>query len=163
MEDKNLKKKDSIDNEDMPKNTWKTIIRLFKFLKPQSARLAFVTLLVLITSGLYAVLPLLSGTAINNLVDLINGENEGLKNIAGVIEVVKIPVILIIIVSLITSLMAYVQQYIMASVGENLILKLRRNIMLKINKLPLSYFDRNETGDIMSKVTNDLEKVSTVM
>lgn len=163
MSNKELEKENIIESEDIPRNTKKTLSRLFKFLGPQRGKIIFVTILVILTSVLFATLPILVGNALNNIVNLIQSSDESLRTISAVINAIKIPVILIIVVSILTSLISYIQQYIMASVGENLILRLRREIMIKINKLPLSYFDKNETGDIMSKVTNDLEKVSMVM
>ena len=65
--------------------------------------------------------------------------------------------------ALFSSLMSYVQQYIIATVGEELTLSLRQDVSAKLNRLPLRYFDGHKTGDIMSRVTNDLEKVSSVM
>ena len=47
--------------------------------------------------------------------------------------------------------------------GEELTLSLRTDISTKLNRLPLRYFDAHKTGEIMSRVTNDLEKVSAVM
>lgn len=163
MSNKELEKENIIESEDIPRNTKKTLSRLFKFLGPQRGKIIFVTILVILTSVLFATLPILVGNALNKIVNLIQSSDESLRTISAVINAIKIPVILIIVVSILTSLISYIQQYIMASVGENLILRLRREIMIKINKLPLSYFDKNETGDIMSKVTNDLEKVSMVM
>ena len=55
------------------------------------------------------------------------------------------------------------QSYLMASVAENLILKLRRQISNKLNKLPLRFFDANKPGEILSRVTSDLDKVSETL
>lgn len=51
----------------------------------------------------------------------------------------------------------------MASVAERLILTLRKQISRKISKLPLSFFDQNKAGEILSRVTNDLDKVSETL
>lgn len=51
----------------------------------------------------------------------------------------------------------------MASVAENLILTLRRQISAKLNKLPLRFFDQNKPGKILSRVTSDLDKVSETL
>ena len=51
----------------------------------------------------------------------------------------------------------------MASVAENLMLKLRRQISNKLNKLPLRFFDANKPGEILSRVTSDLDKVSETL
>lgn len=86
---------------------------------------------------------------------------------AGVVETAAgalgLPVLLVAAAALFSSLMSYVQQYIIATVGEELTLSLRQDVSAKLNRLPLRYFDGHKTGDIMSRVTNDLEKVSSVM
>ena len=65
--------------------------------------------------------------------------------------------------ALISGLLAYLQQYLIASVGEELTLSFRRDISAKLHRLPLRYFDTHKTGEVMSRVTNDLEKVSAAM
>ena len=57
----------------------------------------------------------------------------------------------------------YLQSYLMASVAENLNLTLRKQISAKIQRLPLRFFDRNKPGEVLSKVTNDLDRISEVM
>ncbi|MFQ9802322.1 MAG: ABC transporter transmembrane domain-containing protein [Clostridia bacterium] len=51
----------------------------------------------------------------------------------------------------------------MASVAERLILTLRKQISHKLNKLPLRFFDGNKPGEILSRVTSDLDKVSETL
>ena len=55
------------------------------------------------------------------------------------------------------------QAFTMASFAERLNLKLRRAIAQKLNVLPLRFYDANKPGDIMSRATNDLDKVSEVL
>ena len=57
----------------------------------------------------------------------------------------------------------YLQSFLMASVAENLILSLRQKVSGKLNKLPLNFFDQNKAGELLSKVTNDLDKVSETL
>ena len=54
----------------------------------------------------------------------------------------------------------YVQNWIMTSVSQKITYSLRRDVAEKISKLPLSYFDKHESGDIVSRVTNDIETIS---
>lgn len=55
------------------------------------------------------------------------------------------------------------QGYLIASVAEQLILTLRRQISAKLNKIPLRFFDRNKPGEVLSRVTSDLDKVSETL
>ena len=55
------------------------------------------------------------------------------------------------------------QNFLMASFSEKLNLQLRKEISSKINRLPLAYFDNHKTGEIMSRATNDLDKMSEAL
>ncbi len=57
----------------------------------------------------------------------------------------------------------FFQVYLMSSVAEKLILTLREQISDKIHKLPLKFFDGNKPGEILSKVTSDLDKISETL
>lgn len=67
------------------------------------------------------------------------------------------------ILYIVSSLFGYTQQIIMASVTNNYAKKLRKDITDKINRLPLKYFDSHETGDILSRVTNDVDSIAQNM
>ena len=150
-------------SEDIPQNTKKTIKRLMSHLAPQKKKLMIVGVSALLNSTAYAAMPLMVGVAIDNLVNVIRSFDGSISVLSAVTNALAIPVLLLILASIASSLLSYMQQYIIASIGENLTLSLRRDISEKINKLPLRYFDSHKTGDVMSRVTNDLEKVSMVM
>lgn len=164
-----MKKNNDKDNgilafsQDIPKNTKKTIKRLMKPLGTQYKKLLIVGISVLISSAAYATMPLMIGEAIDNLVNVIRSFGDSTSILSTVTNALSMPILILIVLSISNTLLTYMQQYIIASVGENLTLSLRRDISKKINKLPLSYFDSHKTGEVMSKVTNDLEKVSLVM
>ena len=60
-------------------------------------------------------------------------------------------------------LLSFIESIIMTSVSNNFARKLRGRISTKINKLPLKYFDKNQTGDILSRVTNDVDTIAQSM
>lgn len=161
--DKNKKKETVVFSEDIPKNTKKTIGRLMETLKTQNKKLIIVGILALLSSIFYAVIPLMVGVAINNLVNAINGFDKSVSVLSMVAQALTMPVLMLVLISIVNSFLTYIQQYIISSVGENLTLSLRKDISKKINKLPLKYFDSHKKGDVMSRVTTDLEKVSLVM
>ncbi|MDU4937556.1 MAG: ABC transporter ATP-binding protein [Clostridium sp.] len=161
--DKNKKKETVVFSEDIPKNTKKTIRRLIGTLKTQNKKLIIVGILALLSSIFYAVIPLMVGVAINNLVNAINSFDKSVSVLSMVAQALAMPVLMIVLISIVNSFLTYIQQYIISSVGENLTLSLRKDISKKINKLPLKYFDSHKKGDVMSRVTTDLEKVSLVM
>ena len=58
-----------------------------------------------------------------------------------------------------SALFNFLTSFIMASTANKLAKKLRTNISVKINKLPLRYFDKHSFGDILSRVTNDVDTI----
>ena len=160
---KDKKKETVVFSEDIPKNTKKTIRRLMETLKTQNKKLIIVGVLAILSSIFYAVIPLMVGVAINNLVNAINSFDKSVSVLSMVAQALAMPVLMLVLISIVNSFLTYIQQYIISSVGENLTLSLRKDISKKINKLPLKYFDSHKKGDVMSRVTTDLEKVSLVM
>lgn len=61
---------------------------------------------------------------------------------------------------LLSALFGYIQSFSMATVSNRFAQKLRSNISTKINTLPLKYFDKHETGDVLSRITNDVDTVA---
>jgi ATP-binding cassette subfamily B protein len=63
----------------------------------------------------------------------------------------------------ITAVLNYLQSFLMASVAEKLILTLRKEISAKLHRLPLEFYDNHKPGEILSRVTSDLDKVSETL
>jgi len=72
---------------------------------------------------------------------------------------VKSIALFLAIIYILSSLFGYLQGYLMATVSNNFSRKLRTDITNKINKLPLKYFDKHEAGDVLSRVTNDVDSI----
>jgi len=68
--------------------------------------------------------------------------------------------ILMASIYIISALFSYIQNFSMTTVSNNFAKKLRSSISKKINKLPLRYFDSHETGDVLSRVTNDVDTIA---
>ena len=64
---------------------------------------------------------------------------------------------------IVSALFNYIQSFSLTVVSNNFAKKLRTNISKKINKLPLKYFDTHETGDVLSRVTNDIDTIAQNM
>ena len=64
---------------------------------------------------------------------------------------------------LLSALLNFFQGIIMTVVSNNFARKLRNRISIKINNLPLRYFDKNQTGDVLSRVTNDVDTIAQSM
>ena len=77
-------------------------------------------------------------------------------------KIKKLAVILITLLVL-SSLFGFIQNYSMSTVSNRFAEHLRNNIGVKINKLPLKYFDKHETGDILSRITNDVDTIAQTL
>ncbi len=71
--------------------------------------------------------------------------------------------ILLLSLYLISNLFAYIQNIIMINTGNKFAYDLRKKTASKINRLPLNYYDKNTTGDILSRVTNDVDNISATI
>lgn len=76
------------------------------------------------------------------------------------IDLITRMTVILVILYLASNLFTYIQSIIMMNTGNKFAKELRKNISLKINKLPLSYFDDNQTGDVLSRVTNDVDNIA---
>ena len=91
------------------------------------------------------------------------------KNIRLIIEPnmnmdkIKRITILLVTIYILSALFMYIQALIMTGVSNKFAKTLRNNISIKINKLPLKYFDKHQSGDILSRVTNDVDTLAQTM
>ena len=72
-------------------------------------------------------------------------------------------VITVLILYFISAIFEYMQQFMMASVSQKIIYRLRKDVNDKFAKLPLKYFDVNSKGDALSRMTNDIDNISTTL
>ena len=79
------------------------------------------------------------------------------------IDNIKKITIVLIIIYVLSTLFSYFEQYLMSETSNRFAENLRKRISNKINKLPLKYFDKNQTGDILSRVTNDVDTVAQTL
>ena len=87
------------------------------------------------------------------------------KVVVPIMDMTKIKKISLFLACLyiVSALLSFIESIIMTSVSNNFARKLRGRISVKINKLPLKYFDKNQTGDILSRVTNDVDTIAQSM
>ena len=159
----NNNKKQDIHYEDIPQNTKETARRLLSRLGLQRRKLIVIVVTTLLSSAAFTALPLAVGKGIDALVAALRTYDGSVGILETAMQVLWLPVVLIAASALISGLLSYLQQYLIASVGEELTLSFRRDISVKLNRLPLRYFDTHKTGEVMSRVTNDLEKVSSAI
>ncbi|MDO4475233.1 MAG: ABC transporter ATP-binding protein, partial [Lachnospiraceae bacterium] len=115
--------------------------------------------LALVMAAIGAVTMILGPSQISKITDLIaNGLATGI-DLKGVVRVA----IALLILYLVSALCNFCQHFIMAGVTQSLSLKMRSDIDKKINRLPLKYFSGNSYGDVLSRVTNDVDTIGQAM
>lgn len=102
---------------------------------------------------------LIGPNKLSEVTDLIT---EGLSGSIQLSAVVQIASLLAFLYAF-GFLLNYAQGFIMATVSQRITQNMRRDISTKINKLPLRYFDSHSTGDVLSRVTNDVDTVGQTM
>lgn len=158
----NKKIKNTSRKYDAPQYAMKTAKRLFSQLKDQRFRLIAVAVSIVIYTVLNIFTPYYSAIVIDALKAVVD---EAV--VSGKFSLAWDPLgremTILFVMYMIMACFYFFQSYLMASVAENLILKLSRQISNKLNKLPLRFFDRNKPGEILSRVTSDLDKVSETL
>ena len=129
--------------------------RLFGYM--HRYRIAIAAAVVMACIG--TVLTLLGPNMLSDMTDLIQ---EGIFGTMDLEAVVSIALTLVVIYAT-SSILTFLQQYIMTTVSQRTAYSFRRDISGKINRLPLRYFDSSTTGDVMSRVTNDVDTVGQSM
>lgn len=145
-----------------PKDFKKAMGKLILFIKPFLA--AVIVALVFAVTG--TVLNLIGPNVLSDLTDAIQGSFIR-DNIPGAYEMdmAKVTQLCVLLVCLYGAglICSYVQGVIMATVTQKNSRNLRTAISQKINLLPLRYFDSNSIGDILSRVTNDVDTIGQTL
>lgn len=157
------KKKKVHFDEEVPKSATKTAKRLFGQLKNQRARLSMVGICIVIYVILTIYTPYYSAGVIDRLLETIRQCVANGTKFSMPWETLGRDMFFLCIMYVLTGIFYFLQGYLMASVAEKLILTLREQISRKLNKLPLRFFDGNKPGEILSRVTSDLDKVSETL
>lgn len=160
----NKNKSSSLSNSDkLTKDSGSTLLRLARRLKGQRIRLSIITASILIYTVLTIWTPLYSAQVVDMLWRSIQtAKAQGIPftitwdNMGAALTRLSVQYVGI-------WLFYYLQSYLMAVVAETLTLTLRKQISRKLNHLPLWFYDQNKAGELLSRVTNDLDKVSETL
>ena len=149
------KKKNGEGSNDKPENFKGALKSILKYIKPWY----FAIIISLIFSLAGTAISLISPGLTAGLTNLIS---DGLKANFD-FEAVKRMIIIIFGISILSGLISTASSYIMITVMQKLSYNLRNDITEKINRLPLKFFDKMSTGDIMSRITNDVDTLSSTI
>lgn len=138
-----------------PKDFKKAIINLFGYCKDYYRLIIFAIVLSIISSIFSIIGP-------GKVRDIINEITIGLTSTINM-EVIKDITLFLAVMYVLGAIFHYVEAYLMAIMTNKLSKKLRNKISVKINKIPLKYFDSTSYGDILSRVTNDVDTISRTL
>ena len=102
----------------------------------------------------------------NQIYKSIDEMPDSIKNVlkpAMNMDKIKKITLILVVMYILSFIFSYIQSVKMAEVSNSFAKELRARISKKINKLPLKYFDRHQTGDILSRVTNDIDTIAQSM
>ena len=139
-----LDEEDDINANIYDKEVVKSLLQMFK---PYWKSALFSLIAMLLYSGTVIAIPWLVGRAIDN--DISNSGDSNLNNI----------VLLIIIVATFQFVTNQIQIRVMARVSQNVLYSLRVNLFSHLQKLPMSFFNRNQVGRVMSRIQNDVQQL----
>ncbi|CEN26899.1 ABC transporter ATP-binding protein [Paraclostridium sordellii] len=138
-----------------------TLKRLIMYLKTYKSSITLVIIAAILSSIFSIVSPKILGQATTKIFEGVMLKAKGQRGIdfAFIYKVLIILVILYII----SSIFNYMQQYIIVSVAQKTVYDMRQDIYNKLNRLPLNYFDTHTYGEVLSKVTNDIDNISSTL
>ena len=149
-------------NEDSIKNFKKAVSNLLTLLGERKVPFLISVVANIISTVLVVAIPWISAIAIDDIVKILN-DNTIIDKWAAVFSFIIKPVSLLGVIAVLVFALNYLQEYISAILGEKVAQSLRVKLSRKFTKLPMNFFDTNQVGDILSKLTTDIEKVAEVI
>ncbi|MDO4871978.1 MAG: ABC transporter ATP-binding protein [bacterium] len=142
-----------------PQNIIKSVRRILTYFKPFKIQLILVAI-----GGVIATVSAIFGPKIlGDMVSAVSANFEmtasGIRFTPDLGEIARLGLLLVAIY-LVSGAFGYLQNFIMAGVTQKITFKMRKELSQKIATLPMGYFDKRKTGDIVSIITNDIEKIS---
>lgn len=133
-----------------PQNGKKTLKRLMGYFVSEKKMLFLLMLAVVVVVACSVYAPKLQ----SNVIDAIAGRQWDMLS----------PILIVmVIIYIIHSICTYMQSKLSAVLSQNIVSRMRKDLFLNIVNLPIRYLDANSHGDIMSRMTNDIENISTTV
>ncbi|WP_066072935.1 ABC transporter ATP-binding protein [Neobacillus soli] len=137
-----------------PKNFKGTLRRLWQYFGKERKMLSFIFFFILIDSALMLLAPFLIGKAVDAM--SLNGGKVDF----GLLEVI---IIILVAAYIADAVLTFLQGWLMAGVAQRIVKSLRDTLFKKLQKLPVSFFDARSHGELMSRLSNDIDNVSNTI
>lgn len=142
--------------KEKPKNGKKTLVKLLAYLGKSKALLAGLVLSVLAMTLLQLLSPVLQQQAIDSMTLSENLLNVDFEKLFGTLTLMGI-------VYAVSVAFNFIQGWISATLSQQTVRKMRNDLFTKMSKLPVKYFDTHTHGELMSRLTNDVDNVSNTL
>ncbi len=133
------------------KNPKKILGKIWKYLSRSKEKLYIGVVLVTMATSLHLLIPYLMAKSIDEYI--IPKKSDGLLEL----------LILMCMIQLVIELFNYTQARIMLVISQGTVGKMREDLFSKYQTLPIGYFDKRKKGDLMSRITNDIENISNTL
>ncbi|KRU30641.1 ABC transporter ATP-binding protein [Clostridium botulinum] len=140
-----------------------TMKNLGKYIMPYKISIIFVIILAIGSAAFSIVGPKVLGKATTKLFEGLVQKVSGAKGALIDFDYIGKIIILLLVLYIISAIFSFVQGYIMSSVAQKISYEFRREISEKINRMPIKYFDNKTHGEVLSRVTNDVDTVSQTL
>ncbi|GGJ68927.1 ABC transporter ATP-binding protein [Virgibacillus salexigens] len=140
-----------VDKKKRAKDTTGTVKRIWSYLAREKMKLVLVILMVIASSGLSLLGPFMIGMAIDDFI--VTKETAGLTTL----------LIWLVVIYLGHSLSVFLQNYWMIGIAQQTVFSLRSELFSQFHRLPIAYFDQHQHGELMSRITNDIDNVNNTL
>ncbi|MDQ2783730.1 MAG: ABC transporter ATP-binding protein/permease, partial [Chloroflexota bacterium] len=146
-----------------PKDFRGTLMRLLGYFRPQKYRLIVVVLAAILSTIFSIVAPKIMGLATTKLFAGIVARMRGVPGAGVDFAYIRRILVLLVVLYVISAAFGYAQQFIMASVAQRTVYRMRREVDEKFARLPLKFFDSRTHGEILSRAVNDMDNISSTL
>lgn len=141
-----------------PKNRVVAIKRLLSYFKKFKLQISFVIFASLISAASTIIGPKILGEMVTAISANFQITPQGIHFSPNLEKITELGLILVGI-NVVSGVFGYLQNFTMAGISQKITFRMRQQLSQKIAKIPMNYFDRRKTGDIVSIVTNDIEMI----
>ncbi|MBK8899875.1 MAG: ABC transporter ATP-binding protein [Anaerolineaceae bacterium] len=146
---------------DTARNFKKTMSKLAHYLAAYKLQLIIVVIFAVASTVFNIVGPKVLGNATTRLFEGVMAEIAGTGSID--FEYIGRILLIMLVLYIFSAVFAYLMGWIMAGVSTDISYRFREEIAAKINRMPLSYFDRTTQGEVLSRITNDVDTVNQTL
>jgi len=137
-----------------PKDSTSTLRRLFSYFGEEKSKIVFAFILVILYTFLTLLVPYYTGKIVDALA-LPKGNVD--------LYYVRTMIIYIFLFYFFSSIFMYMQEFIIAGVSQRVVYNIRKDIFNKFQKMPVIFFDKTTHGELMSRVTNDIDNINNTI